>query len=54
MKMGNLIIVPEEAEIIKRIYRNTLKVRVLVGDWSSLEKDGIFNRQETKMATRIS
>jgi len=39
---GNLIIVPEEAEIIKRIYREYLEGQSLVGIGRGLEKDGIF------------
>lgn len=39
---GNLIIVPEEAEIIKRIYREYLEGQSLVGIGRGLEKDGIL------------
>ena len=39
---GNLIIVPEEAEIIKRIYREYLEGQSLVGISRGLEKDGIL------------
>lgn len=39
---GNLIIVPEEAEIIKRIYREYLEGQSLVGIGRALEKDGIL------------
>ena len=39
---GNLIIVPEEAEIIKRIYREYLEGQSLVGIVRGLEKDGIL------------
>nr|WP_113803086.1 recombinase family protein [Garciella nitratireducens] len=39
---GNLIIVPEEAEIIKRIYREYLEGQSLVGIGQGLEKDGIL------------
>ena len=39
---GNLIIVPEEAEIIKRIYREYLQGKSLVGIGRGLEKDGIL------------
>ena len=39
---GNLIIVPEEAEIIKRIYREYLEGKSLVGIGRNLEKDGIL------------
>lgn len=39
---GNLIIVPEEAEIIKRIYREYLEGKSLVGIGRDLEKDGIL------------
>ena len=41
-KEGNLIIVPEEAEIIKRIYREYLEGKSLVGIGRDLEKDGIL------------
>lgn len=39
---GNLIIVPEEAEIIKRIYREYLEGQSLAGIGRGLEKDGIL------------
>lgn len=39
---GNLIIVPEEAEIIKRIYRECLEGKSLTGIGRDLEKDGIL------------
>ena len=39
---GNLIIVPEEAEVIKRIYREYLEGQSLVGIGRGLEKDGIL------------
>ena len=39
---GNLIIVPEEAEIIKRIYREYLEGKSLAGIGRDLEKDGIL------------
>src|SRR5690554_6228640 len=39
---GNLIIVPEEADIIKRIYREYLEGQSLVGIGRGLEKDGIL------------
>ena len=39
---GNLIIVPEEAKIIKRIYREYLEGKSLVGIGRDLEKDGIL------------
>ncbi len=39
---GNLIIVPEEAEIIKRIYPEYLEGQSLVGIGPGLEKDGIL------------
>ena len=39
---GNLTIVPEEAEIIKRIYREYLEGQSLVGIGRALEKDGIL------------
>lgn len=39
---GNLIIVPEEAEIIKRIYRECLEGKSLTGIGRGLEKDGIL------------
>ncbi|WP_438943008.1 recombinase family protein [Ruoffia tabacinasalis] len=39
---GNLIIVSEEAEIIKRIYREYLEGQSLVGIGRGLEKDGIL------------
>lgn len=39
---GNLIIVPEEVEIIKRIYREHLECQSLVGIGRVLEKDGIL------------
>jgi len=39
---GNLIIVPEEAEIIKRIYREYLEGKSLTGIGRELEKDGIL------------
>lgn len=39
---GNLIIVPEEAEIIKRIYREYLEGKSLAGIGRNLEKDGIL------------
>ena len=39
---GNLIIVPEEAEIIKRIYREYLEGKSLVGIGRDLEKDSIL------------
>ena len=39
---GNLIIVPEKAEIIKRIYREYLEGKSLVGIGRDLEKDGIL------------
>ena len=39
---GNLIIVPEEAEIIKRIYREYLEGKSLTGIGRDLEKDGIL------------
>lgn len=39
---GNLIIVPEEAEIIKRIYREYLEGNSLAGIGRELEKDGIL------------
>ncbi|WP_457566846.1 recombinase family protein [Enterococcus gallinarum] len=39
---GNLIIVPEEAEIIKLIYREYLEGQSLVGIVRGLEKDGIL------------
>lgn len=39
---GNLIIVSEEAEIIKRIYREYLEGQSLVGIGRALEKDGIL------------
>ncbi|NNJ29611.1 recombinase family protein [Lacrimispora defluvii] len=39
---GNLIIVPEEAEIIKRIYREYLEGKSLVCIGRDLEKDGIL------------
>jgi regulator of replication initiation timing len=39
---GNLIIVPEEAEIIKRIDREYLEGKSLVGIGRDLEKDGIL------------
>ena len=39
---GNLIIVPEEAEIIKRIYRECLEGKSLTGIGKDLEKDGIL------------
>jgi len=38
---GNLIIVPEEAEIIKRIYREYLEGKSLAGIGRDLKKDGI-------------
>ena len=37
-----MIIVPEEAEIIKRIYREYLEGKSLVGIGRDLEKDGIL------------
>jgi len=39
---GSLIIVPEEAEIIKRIYREYLEGKSLAGIGRDLEKDGIL------------
>jgi hypothetical protein len=39
---GNLIIVPEEAEIIKRIYREYLEGKSLAGIGRDLEKEGIL------------
>lgn len=39
---GNLIIVPEEAEIIKRIYREYLEGKSLTGIVRDLEKNGIL------------
>nr|WP_206762670.1 recombinase family protein [Mobilitalea sibirica] len=39
---GNLIIVPEEAKIIKRIYREYLEGKSLAGIGRDLEKDGIL------------
>ncbi|MBN2899900.1 MAG: recombinase family protein, partial [Clostridia bacterium] len=39
---GNLVIVPEEAEIIKRIYREYLEGKSLAGIGRDLEKDGIL------------
>ena len=39
---GNLIIVPEEAEIIKRIYRECLEGKSLTGIGRDLERDGIL------------
>jgi hypothetical protein len=39
---GNLIIVPEEAEIIKRIYREYLEGKSLAGIGRDLEKDGVL------------
>jgi DNA invertase Pin-like site-specific DNA recombinase len=39
---GNLIIVPEEADIIKRIYREYLEGKSLAGIGRDLEKDGIL------------
>ncbi|MTI96677.1 MAG: recombinase family protein [Firmicutes bacterium] len=39
---GNLIIVPEEAEIIKRIYKEYLEGKSLAGIGRDLEKDGIL------------
>lgn len=39
---GNLIIVHEEAEIIKRIYREYLEGKSLAGIGRDLEKDGIL------------
>ena len=39
---GNLIIVPEEAEIIKRIYREYLEGKSLAGIGRDIEKDGIL------------
>ena len=39
---GNLIIVPEEAEIIKRIYREYLEGKSLAGIGRDLEEDGIL------------
>lgn len=39
---GNLIIVPEEAEIIKRIYREYLEGKSLAGIGRDLEKDSIL------------
>ena len=39
---GNLIIVPEEAHIIKRIYREYLEGKSLAGIGRDLEKDGIL------------
>lgn len=39
---GNLIIIPEEAEIIKRIYREYLEGKSLAGIGRDLEKDGIL------------
>ena len=39
---GNLIIVPEEADIIKRIYREYLEGKSLAGIGRGLEKDGIL------------
>jgi len=39
---GNLIIVPEEAEIIKHIYREYLEGKSLAGIGRGLEKDGIL------------
>ncbi|SFO01615.1 recombinase family protein [Proteiniclasticum ruminis] len=39
---GNLVIVPEEAEIIKRIYREYLEGKSLAGIGRHLEKDGIL------------
>lgn len=39
---GNLIIVPEEAKIIKRIYREYLEGKSLAGIGRDLEQDGIF------------
>ena len=39
---GNLIMVPEEAEIIKRIYREYLEGKSLVGIGRDLEKNGIL------------
>ena len=39
---GNLIIIPEEAEIIKRIYREYLEGQSLVRIGRALEKDGIL------------
>lgn len=39
---GNLTIVPEEAEIIKRIYREYLEGQSLVGIGWALEKDDIL------------
>ncbi|CUL88443.1 Resolvase domain-containing protein [Listeria monocytogenes] len=41
-EVGNLIIVPEEAEIIKRIYREYLEGQSLAGIGRGLEKDGIL------------
>jgi len=43
---GNLIIVPEEAEIIKRIYREYLEGKSLAGIGRDLEKDGILTAAE--------
>ena len=52
---GNLIIVSEEAEVIKRIYREYLEGQSLVGIGRGLEKDGILTAAgKTKMANRIS
>ncbi|MBU3207711.1 recombinase family protein [Clostridium algidicarnis] len=39
---GNLVIVPEEAKIIKRIYREYLEGKSLTGIGRDLEKDGIL------------
>jgi site-specific DNA recombinase len=50
---GNLIIVPEEAEIIKRIYREYLEGKSLAGIGRDLEKGRYFNScRKTKMETR--
>ena len=45
---GNLTIVPEEAEIIKRIYREYLEGQSLVGIGRALEKDGILTAAENQ------
>ncbi len=43
---GNLIIVPKEAKIIKRIYREYLEGKSLAGIGRDLEKDGVLTAAE--------
>ena len=44
---GNLVIVPEEAEVVKRIFREYLAGGTTTSIAAGLERDGILNGEET-------